>query len=129
MKNLIVPLLALCWSAAVVPAQELPPTIRILPEDIVQTSIKQRPSPGGTNRVAVFWQYTETGVKKMLAFRQAHAGEKVVEQVGDFECRPTLSTNKAANWTEEGWLKSRTDKFFAVSEEDAKKIIAGLKGK
>ncbi len=129
MKKFFVALLALCWSAAVVPAQESPPTIRILPEDIVQTSIKQRPSPGGTNKVAVFWQYTETGAKKMLAFWRAHAGEEVVEQVGDFECHPTLSTNKRPNWTEEGWLKSRTDKFFAVSEEDAKKIIAGFKGK
>ena len=53
--------------------------------------------------------------------------EKVVERVGDFEWQPTLSTNKPPNWTEEGWLKSRTDKFFAVSEEDAKKIVAGLK--
>ena len=129
MKKLLIPLFVLCWSAVVVPAQELPPTIRILPEDIVQTSIKQRPSPGGTNKVAVFWQYTETGAKKMLAFWRAHAGETVVELVGDFECHPTLSTNRPPNWTEEGWLKSRTDKFFAVSEEDAKKIIAGFQGK
>ena len=129
MKTFSIPLLVLCWSAVVVPAQELPPTIRILPEDIVQTSIKQRPSPGGTNKVAVFWQYTETGAKKMLAFRQAHAGKEVVLQVGDFEFQATLPTNKPPNWTEEGWLKWRTDKFFAVSEEDAKKIIAGLKGK
>ena len=129
MKTFFIPLFVLCWSAVVVPAQELPPTIRILPEDIVQTSIKQRPSPGGTNKVAVFWQYTEAGAQKMLAFWRAHAGEKVVEQVGDFECHPTLSKNKPSNWAEEGWLKSRTDKFFAVSEEDAKKIIAGFQGK
>lgn len=129
MKTFFIPLVVLCWLAVVVPAQELPPTIRILPEDIVQTSIKQRPSPGATNKVAVFWQYTETGAWKMLAFWRAHAGEEVVEQIGKFECHPTLSTNKPPNWTEEGWLKSRTDKFFAVSEEDAKKIIAGFKGK
>ncbi len=129
MKTFVIPFLALCWSALLVPAQELTPTIRILPQDIVQTSIKQRPSPGGTNKVAVFWQYTETGAKKMLAFRRAHAGEKVAEQVGDFEFRAVISTNRSPNWTEEGWLKSRTDKFFAVSEEDAKKIIAGFKGK
>jgi len=100
-----------------------------LPEDIVQTSIKRCPSPGGKNKVAVFWQYTESGAKKMLAFWRAHAGQEVMQQVGDFECHPTISTNKASNWTDEGWLKSRTDKFFAVSEEDAKKIIAGLKGR
>ncbi|HET9804159.1 MAG TPA: hypothetical protein VFP96_13060 [Candidatus Acidoferrum sp.] len=129
MNKFFIALFVLCWSAAVVPAQELPPTIRILPEDIVQTSIKQRPSPGVTNKVAVFWQYTETGARKMLAFWRAHAGKEVVEQIGDFECHPTLSTNKPPNWTEEGWLKSRTDKFFAVSEEDAKKIIAGFQGK
>jgi hypothetical protein len=132
MKTLLIASLALCWSAVVVPAQELPstpPTIRIFPEDIVQTSIKQVRSPGSTNKFAVMWQYTETGAKKMQTFWRAHAGEKVAEQVGEFECRPTLSTAKPLNWTDDGWLKSRTDKFFAVREEDAKKIVRGLKGK
>ena len=129
MRTFLIPFLALCWSAVVVPAQELPVAIRILPEDIVQTSIKQLRSPDSTNKFAVMWQYTDTGAKKMLAFWRAQAGEKVMVQVGDFESQPTLSTAKPANWTEEGWLKSRTDKFFAVSEEDAKKIVAGLKGK
>ena len=65
----------------------------------------------------------------MLAFRRAHAGEEVVTQVGDFECQTTLSTIKFPNWTEEGWLKSRTEKFFAVTEADAKKIVAGMKAR
>src|SRR5437899_223358 len=77
MKTFLVLLLALCGLAVVVPAQESVPTIRILPEDIVQTSIKQLRSPGGTNKFTVMWQYTETGAKKMLAFWRAHAGEKV----------------------------------------------------
>jgi len=129
MKTIAIHFLVLSWWAVVVPGQELPPTIRILPEDIVQSSIKLLRSPGCTNSFTVLWQYTGTGAKKMQAFWRGHAGEEVVAQVGDFECRPTLSTNKPPNWTEEGWLKSRTDKFFAVGEEDAKKIVAGLKGK
>jgi hypothetical protein len=118
-----------CWSALRVAAQESLPTIRILPEDVVQTSIEQARLPAGTNKFVVRWTYTEAGAKKMLAFWQAHAGERVLQQVGEFESRPTISTAKPSNWTEEGWLRSRTDKFLAVSEEDAKKIVAGLKGK
>ena len=92
-------------------------------------STSQLRSPVGTNKFTVMWQYTETGAKKMLAFWRAHGGEKVVEQVGEFEFPATRSMAKPPNWTEEGWLKSRTDKFIAVSEEDAKKIVAGLKDK
>ena len=110
-------------------AQESLPTIRILPEDVVPSTVRQVHSSAGTNKFAVMWTYTEPGAKKMLAFWRAHAGERVLQQVGEFEFRPVISTNKSPNWTEEGWLKSRTDKFFAVSAEDAKKITAGLKGK
>jgi hypothetical protein len=124
MKKFLI--LVCCSSALCVAAQEFLPTIRILPEDVVQTSIKQARSPAGTNKFVVRWAYTEPGAKKMLAFWRAHAGETVLQQVGEFESRPMISTAKPPKWTEEGWLKSRTDKFFAVSEEDAKKIVAGL---
>ncbi len=109
------------------PAQESLPTIRILPKDVVQSTIRQVPSPAGTNKFAVMWTYTEAGAQKMLAFWRVHAGETILQQVGEFESRPMLSTT-TQNW-EEGWLKRRTDKFFGESEGDAKKIIAGLKGK
>ena len=129
MKTLLIFILAMCWSAAHVTAEESLPTIRILPEDVVQASIKQVPSPLGTNKFTVRWTYTEPGAKKMLAFRRSHAGQQVLEQIGSFESRPIISTAKMPGWTEEGWLKSRTDKFFAVTEEDAKKIVAGFKSK
>ena len=129
MKIFLSPILALCWAALPVPAQESLPTIRILPEDVVQTSIEQLPSLVGTNKFAVGWTYTEAGAKKMLAFRRDHAGEEVLTQVGDFEVRATISMAKPPNWSEKGWLKLRTEKFFSVSAEDAKKIVAGMKGK
>jgi hypothetical protein len=129
MKTFLISILGLCWSTVRISAHETLPTIRILPVDVVQTSIEHVRSPAGTNKFVVRWTYTEAGARKMLAFWRAHAGEKVLEQVGDFEIRPTISSAKPPNWTEQGWLKSRTDKFFAVAEEDAKKIVAGIKGK
>ena len=67
----------------------------------------------------------------MLAFRHEHAGHEVLTQVGSFECRGTVAPleRRPAGWTEEGWLKRRTDKFFVLSEDDAKKIVEGLKKK
>ena len=110
------------------------PTRRILPADIVQDSIELvRLS---TNSFAVKFTYTEAGAKKMLAFREAHEGQKVRTLVGDFESPPGEMIFRPmpphfTTYTEwkEGWLKHRTDKFFGVSEIDAKKIIAGLKSK
>lgn len=128
MKRFVI-LLTLCCLAVPLVAQESLPTIRILPEDVVQTSIEQSRSPLGTNKFSISWKYTEAGARKVLAFRRAHPGEKVLEQVGDFEFEVTIFTGKPPNGTEEDWLKTRTDKFFAVGEEDAKKIVAGMKGK
>jgi hypothetical protein len=130
MKTVLIFILAMCWSAARVTAEESLPTVRILPEDVVQTSIEQFRGPSGTtNKFTVRWKYTGAGAKKMLTFWREHAGKRVLQQIGSFESRPIISTAKAPNWTEEGWLKSRTDKFFAVTDEDARKIVAGLKGK
>ncbi len=128
MKALLIIILAMCSSAACVTTGESLPTIRILPEDVVQASIEQLRGPSGTtNKFTVMWKYTEAGAKKMLKFWRGHAGERALEQVGEFEMRATISAAKPADWTEEGWLKSRTDKVFGVTEEDAKKIVAGLK--
>lgn len=127
MKTL--PILLFWWVALAGSAQNSLPTIRILPEDVVQSSVCQVSSPLGTNKYAIKWTYTELGAKKMLAFWREHAGEKVLQQVGEFECRPLISAAKSPGWTEQGWLKSRTDKFLEVSDVDAERIVAGLKGK
>jgi hypothetical protein len=122
-------------------AQEAVPTRRILPEDIVRDSIQLFRFPTNrftfaSNGFAVRWTYTEAGAKKMLAFREANEGKKVRTVIGEFEGQPgemifrpmpPLFTNYA-QW-KEGWLKHRRDKIFGVSEEDAKKIMAGLKSK
>ena len=110
------------------------PTIRILPEDVVQDSILQvRFTP---STFAVKWTYTEAGAKKMLAFREAQEGQKVRTLVGDYVTPPTLITFQPmpplfTNYTQwkKGWLKRRTDKYFGVREEDARAISTGLKGK
>jgi hypothetical protein len=105
------------------------PTRRILQEDIEQDSIKMERF--STNSFVVRFTYTESGAKKMLAFRREHAGHEVMMHVGNFERRTTIAPlgTRPAGWTEEGWLKRRTDKFFGVSEDDAKKIVEGLRKK
>ena len=112
-------------------AQEpTPPTVCILPEDVAQDSIQQLPF--GTNSFVVRWTYTEAGAKKMLAFRKAHDGQEVIIRAGRFEFRGGIKPRDSypPGWVnDEGWLKRRTDKFFGVSETDAKKIVEGLKGK
>lgn len=108
--------------------QSLPVRL-ILPEDVESSSVQT--VRVATNGLAVRFTYTETGARKMLAFRREHAGHEVVMRVGSFERRATMSSleMKPEGWTEEGWLKRRTDKFFGVSEDDAKRIVAGLKKK
>ena len=126
---------AVCSVAGLCLAQEQAiPIRRVLPEDIVQDSIQL--VRFSTGSFAVRWTYTEAGAKKMLEFREAHEGQKVREMIGSFESPPSemmfrpmppFFTNYV-QW-KEGWLKYRTDKFFGVSEDDAKKIISGLKNK
>lgn len=110
------------------------PTSRILPEDIIQDSIQLLPL--STNRFVVRWSYTEAGAKKMLAFREAYEGEKVRITIGSFESTPSEwkfhpmppAFTNYAQW-KEGWRTRRRDKVFGVSEDEARKIVAGLKGK
>jgi hypothetical protein len=121
-------------------AEEQISTIKILTEDVVQESIKQRPFAANgailTNAFIVRWTYTEAGARKLLAFTEAHGGENVRTIIGGFETpigkivpfQPLPGCNSYAEW-KEGWLKRRTDKIFGVSEEDAKAIVAGLKVK
>ena len=110
------------------------PTIHILPEDIVQSSIQQ--FRFSSNSFAVRWTYTEAGAKKTLAFREAHDRQTIRTVVGDFESVGQIAPRSAlppgvASYSEwrEGWLKHRGDKFFGVSETDAQKILAGLKSR
>jgi|ERR1019366_1764362 hypothetical protein len=107
------------------------PTRRILPEDIVQSSIQLVRFT--TNSFAVRWTYTEAGATKMLAFTEPHTGETVRTEVGSYvsvgRIAPFTSLPGCASYYDwrAGWLTNRTDKFFGVSEEDAKKIVDGLK--
>jgi hypothetical protein len=107
------------------------PAICILPEDVAQNSIRQIGS--SDHRLGVRWEYTEVGANKMLAFWEAHAGQTVQTVVGSFKDTVVIGPFRplpgCANYSEwkQGWLKSRTDKFYSVSNDDAKKIIAGLK--
>jgi hypothetical protein len=123
--------LSLMTGASFAQEQQIP-TRRILPEDIVQSSIQLIRFT--TNRFAVRWTYTEAGATNMLAFTEPHMGETVRTVIGDYESIGRIAPSSAlppgvASYSEwrAGWLKHRTDKVFGMSEEDAKKIIAGLK--
>jgi hypothetical protein len=132
MHKYLIIVLALCSLVLLGHARDAIPTIQILPEDVVQDSIGRYYIGGNTNNVMVLWKYTEAGAKKMLAFRIAHDGQEVITRVGDFEFRGMIEPRKSypAGWVDDdGWLKTRTDKFYSVSEADAKMIIAGLKSK
>ncbi len=133
MRIILCLLLALCWMIHPGRAQELEiPTFCILPQDVVQDSIQQ--FRFNTNQIAVKWTYTEDGARKMLAFHEAHEGQKVRTVIGDFESprgeivkfHPMPAFTNYTAW-KEGWLKHRTDKVFGVSEKAAKTIVAGLK--
>lgn len=134
MRKIFVPLLVLLsllqFGIADEPAV---PTHRILPEDVVQNSVRQwRMS---TNTYAVSWTYTEAGALKSLAFREANEGRKTSTLAGRFQTppgeirfhpMPPVFTNYA-HW-KAGWLKHGTDKCFGLNQEDANRIVAGLKG-
>src|SRR2546421_5672697 len=67
MCKIIIPFLVLSSISSLSLAQEQAiPAIRILPEDVVQDSIRQ--FQRSTNKFRVMWTYTEAGAKKMLAF-------------------------------------------------------------
>ena len=110
------------------------PTLRILPEDVAQDTVRQRRI--STNNYAVIWAYTEAGANKVLAFREVHKDQRVRMAIGKFESQPSIERfipmppmfTSYTQW-KEGWLKHKGDKFVGVTEEDAKKIIAGLQGK
>ncbi|HXF10242.1 MAG TPA: hypothetical protein VN625_05610 [Desulfuromonadaceae bacterium] len=130
MKNFFY-LLLVCLGCRVASAQETFPAIRLVPEDIVQDSVKQ--VRWTTNHFAVKWTYTEVGAKKLLAFWGRHEGQKVCIQAGSFTCPPfvapaSLDPVTHTDWRND-WFKRRTDKFMNVSEDDAKAIVAGLTGK
>ncbi len=131
-KTLLVIFAAFLAAGLCIAQKQQVPTRRILPEDVVQDSIQT--FQFSTNIFAVRWTYTEAGVQKMLAFNEAHEGQKTRLVVGSFELptsegvfRPMPPTfTNYVQW-KEGWLKHRTDKIAGVSKDDAKKIVAGLK--
>lgn len=126
MKKFLIALLPIYCSLVIIHGEEAKPTIRIQPEEVIQNSIeKVRLSP---SRFAVRWTYTQSGAERMLKFRRAQAGREVVTVIGGFESRGSIAPLNArpSGWTEEAWLKTRTDKIVGLSEDDADKIVAGL---
>ena len=108
-------------------------TFRILPEGVVQSSIQEFRFT--TNEFAVRWIFTGAGAKKMLTFDEAKEGCETCTAIGSFQTSPHTirfmpmpTFTNYAQW-KEGWLKHRTDKMFCKTEDDAKTIITGLKGK
>jgi hypothetical protein len=108
------------------------PARHIVPDEIVQESIQL---VRFTNKqIGIRWTYTEAGASNMLAFREAREGQTVRTIIGTYESRPheisfhpmPPTFTNYAQW-KAGWLKTRTDKVVGVSEDDARKIIAGLK--
>jgi hypothetical protein len=120
------------------------PVLRISPDDIEQHSIQLlRIQTNGL--LAVAWTYTEAGAKKVVAFREAHEAEATRVVIGEYEGPPIkhfFNPNPAppriqndAQWKSdflkwnEGFLKHRRDRIFTASEDEAKKIVDGLKKK
>jgi hypothetical protein len=133
-KTLISLLLALLTHNSCLGDDSAISTRRILPEDVVPESVEMWRM--GSNKFVVRWTYTESGARKFLALREAYERKAERTVIGSFESPPGLIMEfrpmppTFTNYTQwkEGWLKHRTDKFYGVSEEDAKKIVAGLKG-
>jgi hypothetical protein len=131
MRKIIAFLFGLFLASPVVFAEEpATPIYSISPKDVVQESV--RTFRLGTNKVAVFFTYTEAGAKKMLDFQEAHAGQKMRTQIGahlmpEGYAMLRREPGEYERW-KEGWLKWRTSKFYGVSEADGKAIVAGLKG-
>jgi hypothetical protein len=74
---------------------------------------------------------TEAGAKKMIAFWEAHAGQKVRTRVGDYfgaegVCYQPQNAAEYAHWME-GWIKTKADKIVGVTADEAEAILAGLK--
>jgi hypothetical protein len=114
-------------------SQQLPAN-RILPDDVVQESIRLIQLE--TNSFAVRWTYTEAGARKMVAFEEAHMGQNVQTVIGTFEShphldefRPTAPLFTSYDQWKKGWLKRRTDNMVGLSEADSMKILAGLRAK
>ena len=128
----IVFLLSLCGVVPAGLAQEREiVSFHILPEDVISNSVKLVRFE--TNIFAVWWTYTEAGAQKLLAFNEAHAGQRASTVVGDYETRPfeirfvpTPTYTNYAAW-KAGWLLHRNDKFFGLNEAEATAIATELR--
>jgi hypothetical protein len=109
------------------------PTLLIVPEDVVQDSIKQ--FAGRPNNYHVRWIYTWAGAQKFLAFLEANEGEMIRYQFGSFETEPTEFTfrptqlSKSFAQFKDNWLKNRGSGHNCTNEKDANTITAALKGR
>jgi hypothetical protein len=132
MRKILSLLVLLGGFTSVICAQEnMVADFRIQPTDVVQDSIKQ--FTFGTNGFVVRWTFTKAGAQKMLAFHEAHEGEKTTTSIGAYTSPTIISTFHPippyfltyAQW-KEGWLKRRTDKILGKNKNDAQIITAGL---
>ncbi len=131
MRTLILVVFALvCARFVGLSAEPAPVQDILLARDIVQDSIRMVPI--GRRRFAVFFTYTESGATNMLAFNEAHAGQKVQTRVGDYLCPVAICYRprdraEYERW-KQGWLKRRTSKFIVDGEDEAQELTAALKG-
>jgi hypothetical protein len=130
MNKLFLLLMLICHPLITARADESLPIIHLVPSDIVRDSIKQ--VHWTTNTFAVKWKYTEPGAKRMLDFWMQHSGKKVCITVGKFTTPPFIAPEPLnplthSDWKKR-WLEIRTDQFINLSQNDARTIMAGMKG-
>src|SRR5579863_2113191 len=114
MRTCLACLTALCWSCLMAFGQDAIPTNRILPQDVLQGSVRHGASSLATNayRTGAFmvsWIYTESGARKELAFWEQNQGKKTRLLIGTYEVEPTIPAKDpdARAAFREDWLKWR----------------------
>lgn len=130
--QVLVLLLSLCGLVPVAWAQGVAiAPFHILAEDVIPDSVQL--VRFNTNFFAVRWTYTEAGAQKLLAFNEAHAGQRACTVVGDCETRPfevrlapTPTFTNYAAWKAE-WLRDRTDELIGMNETEATAIADALR--
>jgi hypothetical protein len=100
---------------------QLAMTFTIYSNDVVQSSIMSLHPSIGTNdsRISVKFAFTETGAKRLEEFYRTHTvGDEVCWECGKFSHPFKLDDRKY--FGREG--------FWGLPEEDAKALLAGLRG-
>ncbi len=133
MRNYVLLLLAVLWAQlglaqSATRSSAAVSTLTILPEDVVKESIKLVPFKDNTNRFLLTLDYSERGVKKLVAFKSAHAGQMIRNRYGTYETKPRLaSTNSLA-----AAAPGKSPKMQAVLQlnaAEANTVLTALKAK